>query len=562
MSKNLYSIIEYHSKLEKNRCGYCHSTNTGYSHGMTAYALSVQHYQNLIDRGWRRSGTYCYKPMMKVTCCPHYTIRCEALNIKISKSQKKILKRVIKFLKNELSKDEEKASPIECDDDIDRNMEVPKFSKYAERAEKNAPKMQVTSVSEELSSRLGTNLNNTKSTSSDSASTSTKKQLVESADNSPIQSMEISNNESSCSTFDPNRAPQKKAKLLRLERKQKKLLAQGKTQGEVDSLLSKTKPQNTEKTLEDYFKEISECSNKLELRLVRVSPPSDSYKSSEKESFELYKKYQLTIHHDRLERLTQEGYSRFMGKSPLRIKLIRVLSDEFLNTLDESAELFKKYQMTIHKEKPEECDKRAFFDFLIKNPLQEWKPDGDLPQGYGSFHEQYWLNGTLIAVAVLDILPSCVSSVYFFYDPAYAHLSLGTFSSLREVFLTRQLNKYAPNLKYYYMGYYIHSCPKMRYKGKMRPSKLLCPETYVWYDIDKCLPKLDVSKYSRLNEDQSATDEDGVVDIQQVPILYEKKTYTYGVFRINFNKNIKDNLIEYSSLVGKTCALQMLYYVD
>ncbi|XP_058791844.1 arginyl-tRNA--protein transferase 1 isoform X3 [Phymastichus coffea] len=508
MSKNLYSIIEYHSKLEKNRCGYCHSTNTGYSHGMTAYALSVQHYQNLIDRGWRRSGTYCYKPMMKVTCCPHYTIRCEALNIKISKSQKKILKRVIKFLKNELSKDEEKASPIECDDDIDRNMEVPKFSKYAERAEKNAPKMQVTSVSEELSSRLGTNLNNTKSTSSDSASTSTKKQLVESADNSPIQSMEISNNESSCSTFDPNRAPQKKAKLLRLERKQKKLLAQGKTQGEVDSLLSKTKPQNTEKTLEDYFKEISECSNKLE------------------------------------------------------IKLIRVLSDEFLNTLDESAELFKKYQMTIHKEKPEECDKRAFFDFLIKNPLQEWKPDGDLPQGYGSFHEQYWLNGTLIAVAVLDILPSCVSSVYFFYDPAYAHLSLGTFSSLREVFLTRQLNKYAPNLKYYYMGYYIHSCPKMRYKGKMRPSKLLCPETYVWYDIDKCLPKLDVSKYSRLNEDQSATDEDGVVDIQQVPILYEKKTYTYGVFRINFNKNIKDNLIEYSSLVGKTCALQMLYYVD
>lgn len=32
--------------------------------------------------------------------------RCEALNFKISKSQKKILKRMTKFLRNELKKDE------------------------------------------------------------------------------------------------------------------------------------------------------------------------------------------------------------------------------------------------------------------------------------------------------------------------------------------------------------------------------------------------------------------------------------------------------------------------
>lgn len=197
---------------------------------------------------------------------------------------------MIKFLKNELSKDEEKASPIECDEDMgiyfwiklfleltlikfnifltDRNIELPDFSKYAERAEKNAPKMQVTSVSEELSNRLDTNVNNIKSSVSDSASTSTsiKRQLDESVENSPSQSMELSSKESSRSTFDPNRAPQKKAKLLRLERKQNKLLAQGKTQEEIESIISKNKPQSTEKTLEDYFKEISECSNKLEVR--------------------------------------------------------------------------------------------------------------------------------------------------------------------------------------------------------------------------------------------------------------------------------------------------------
>lgn len=56
--------------------------------------------------------------------------------------------------------------------------------------------------------------------------------------------------------------------------------------------------------------------------------------------------------------------------------------------------------------------------------------NGESP-GYGSFHQQYWLGDKLIAVGVIDILPRCVSSVYFFYDPEYTSLSLGTYSSLR-----------------------------------------------------------------------------------------------------------------------------------
>ena len=60
------------------------------------------------------------------------------------------------------------------------------------------------------------------------------------------------------------------------------------------------------------------------------------------------------------------------------------------------------------------------------------KQSGDAPSmGYGSFHQQYWLDEKLIAVGVIDILPRCVSSVYFFYDPDYGHLSLGTYASLR-----------------------------------------------------------------------------------------------------------------------------------
>ena len=59
----------------------------------------------------------------------------------------------------------------------------------------------------------------------------------------------------------------------------------------------------------------------------------------------------------------------------------------------------------------------------------------------------------------------------------------------------------------------------MRYKARMQPSKLLCPETYVWCDIEPCLAKLDNKKYSRLNDEINAIDENGVVNVEEVYFL-------------------------------------------
>ena len=60
-----------------------------------------------------RSGKYTYKPTMNMTCCPQYTIRCEVLNFKMKKSQKKTLKKVNRYLihgiKPEKDKEDEEA---------------------------------------------------------------------------------------------------------------------------------------------------------------------------------------------------------------------------------------------------------------------------------------------------------------------------------------------------------------------------------------------------------------------------------------------------------------------
>lgn len=52
------------------------------------------------------------------------------------------------------------------------------------------------------------------------------------------------------------------------------------------------------------------------------------------------------------------------------MKLVRVMSDEFLNTLDASANLYKKYQMAIHGDTPDQCDRKSFINFLVRSPLQ------------------------------------------------------------------------------------------------------------------------------------------------------------------------------------------------
>ena len=50
-----------------------------------------------------RSGKYLYKPEMKKTCCPAYTIRLDCTRFSLSKGQKKSRRKVEKYLEGTLS---------------------------------------------------------------------------------------------------------------------------------------------------------------------------------------------------------------------------------------------------------------------------------------------------------------------------------------------------------------------------------------------------------------------------------------------------------------------------
>ncbi|XP_074763987.1 arginyl-tRNA--protein transferase 1 isoform X15 [Athene noctua] len=485
------SIVEYFGGEDGYRCGYCKNETGNLSHGMWAHSMTVQDYQDLIDRGWRR---------------------CQALRFQPSKSHKKVLKKMLKFIsKGDVSKAASEDEPM------DSHIEDAVACDFAYKGESHISQSELTPLSEDHTERVESEEKNTGETKEE-----VNVQKVESGcpqictdkdtpvPGEPSRSTKIVHAPPKPGKgADLSKPPCRKAKDIRKERKLQKLLqnqmctlggSQLQTDDQVFLLQNSKSKTNQPKTIEDFvFVSLpDDAQHKLEVRLVPVSFEDPQFKSS----------------------------------------------------FNQSAALFAKYQMAIHKDTPSDCGENE----------AENAPNG--PEcGYGSFHQQYWLDGKIIAVGVIDILPYCVSSVYLYYDPDYSFLSLGVYSALREIAFTRQLHEKAPDLCFYYMGFYIHSCPKMRYKGQYRPSDLLCPETYVWTPIERCLPLLEHSKYCRFNQDMKAVDEGRIKDLGRVRVLHKRTIMPYSVYKKG-RKGPSDeaSVQQYASLVGQTCSERMLLF--
>lgn len=78
-------------------------------------------------------------------------------------------------------------------------------------------------------------------------------------------------------------------------------------------------------------------------------------------------------------------------------------------------DLFVKYQTKIHRDDVSRWKTKDFERFLCsgikRSPATITKANAD-EKKLGSYHQCYRLDGKLIAVAVLDLVPSGVSSVY------------------------------------------------------------------------------------------------------------------------------------------------------
>lgn len=175
------------------------------------------------------------------------------------------------------------------------------------------------------------------------------------------------------------------------------------------------------------------------------------------------------------------GYFRPMCRDCDKCESIRIVVDEFKpsksfrnvqnrnkETLysihrpsysDEKLALHQKYHM-------ERSAKRGW----KLNDMDEEKYTKMFVDGAGDFgyEVRYFRDAKLIGVDYIDILIDGISSIYFFGDPDYAHLSIGTYSLLTQLKIAKELG-----LKYIYLGYVVRENQSLRYKLNYRPYEIL-----------------------------------------------------------------------------------------
>ncbi|OIV95576.1 hypothetical protein TanjilG_23807 [Lupinus angustifolius] len=482
----------------RSSCGYCRSPHrTSISHGLWARSLTVGDYQALLDRGWRRSGCFLYKPEMEKTCCPSYTIRLKASDFVPSKEQLRVSRRLQRFLDGSL--DNKGVSALED----------PITSKKSE-------------------SFLHPKLSNPTSEKSLYASSKEQNEVEKSSQALSDQIDKVVKMFNEKGEF-PSGIQLPKASVRKVTQGKKKLLVNGSEDllyssniafqiaASIKRAQSGNKDGNNSKPPTDCVTVNESCPKLIAENLVTsldqiVNNSGMSIKACNGH-INFYSSSKQVPTGGSVQNVAEpktSGTKHGIGgkclinpqhcqvkRKKLEIRLSRSSFDP------EEFALYRRYQLKVHNDKPDHVTEDSYRRFLVDTPLLHVYPTGDStvpPSGFGSFHQQYLIDDQLVAVGVVDILPNCLSSKYLFWDPDFASLSLGKYSALQEIGWVKENEVYCPSLQHYYLGYYIHSCNKMRYKAAYRPSELLCPLRYQWVPFDIARPLLDTKRYVILSD--------------------------------------------------------------
>ncbi|KAK6121892.1 hypothetical protein DH2020_044366 [Rehmannia glutinosa] len=470
--------------------------------GLWAHSLTVNDYQALLDRGWRRSGCFLYKPDMEKTCCPSYTIRLKASDFVPSKEQVRVSKRMQRFLDGTLDAKKTDKLTDELNTSGERCSRANSLDTNSSAMESSAVDCEGMNKAEEIMHLLSDQIDKTVQLCIKSGEFSSGIQFPKASIKKVTPAKrKLQAEKSEELIFSCNIAFQIAATLKRLKKdvEHVKPSEHGSGGNEHSSELS---PKMIAEILTSHLKHLAEscglsvraCNGHMnfysamkQTDLIEVGkgtiPETSTAASGGNESNDRHLKRSSVGHHGQRRRF--------------EIRLKRSSFDY------EEYSLYRKYQLRVHNDTPDHVSESSYKRFLVDTPLVHIPPNDDdavPPCGFGSFHQQYVVDGKLIAVGVVDILPKCLSSKYLFWDPDFAYLSLGKYSALEEIRWVSENQLHCPSLQFYYLGYYIHTCSKMRYKAAYRPSELLCPLRYEWVPYDIAKPLLDRRKYVVLSD--------------------------------------------------------------
>ena len=574
------------------KCGYCKSPDTSITQGVWAYQMTCLDYQALVDRGFQRSGKYVYRPFMKTTCCPQYVIRTDATAFRTTKSQRATVKKMRRYLQlgrttllpasgSEADMEELSSSSLHrderarADEPLALVMSVDSKASSTEKGEGEgktpAETRTVAGASAAEEASRDTDTARASECSSQQASISPlRNAVVESEGKSETRRdcavpQQVADAKAKPKTQvnpglgpDPAKPLCRKAKVIRKEKRDRKLAAQRDcTEHHAMEQSSKVECSETSLPLGSGAS-VAPQTTAGKAEIPSPSSADLSETSSSKPTLPAFAQDLKEV----LD-LSELSDDNLIHRFQTRLVPSSRRSSAFQATFEESYGVFKKFQMGVHKEDEADCGEKQFIEFLVDSPLTlEPKEDG-MPCGYGSYHQQYLLDGRIFAVGVLDILPKGVLCEYLYYDPAFRYITPGVFTALHEIALTQKFCLAKPSMQYYYMGFYVQSCPKMNYKSRYGASYLLCPETYTYVSLEVCVPKLKAKPYSRLASAETPDAQEEVSEelLDRLIVYGGTGLSSYEAYRSMNGDRRKKLVEEFVKLVGEAVALQCRLYL-
>lgn len=540
-------LVKYYGKNISKSCGYCKpnkfkdsmiideyesfnedqlndankKNEKEYNPCSTNYSETVSHckphlYDYLINHGWRRSGNYHYYPVNNEHCCPQYAIRLKVSNFKMEKKHRVCKRKFAKYLKD-LRKEQhldvqnisdiKNESPIESNQQVNNQNDVFNYLNIFKSLIESTIKYLATHNT--LFSELLSQINND----------DIYEMIQSSISPSKIQSIDFSSNISQ--------------KLVGIGKKFK--INMGNPNELAASILSYIENELSTDSYSEFKNNIEFSSQNAWINL----------KIKDENKNQVKKFIQKISKKKNEQKLSDDEIDEIINK-----ELITTLS---LSKFDEEEfNLYKKYQIKMHHQKEAKITKDQYISFLVSSSIDpvidETFPFG----GYGSFHYQYRLRATneLIGVSVIDILPTGWSSVYFFYDPDIKGISLGIYSILHEIELIKKTNQKFSDFQFMYLGFYIRSCPKMQYKGYFKPSELLCTDTFTWIPFEIAVKEIENGNYSRIQPDPNIESINNL-NLDSINIKYYSNIFNLNLFLSILEEDSSNTLRDYMLLFSR-----------
>ncbi len=138
----------------------------------------------------------------------------------------------------------------------------------------------------------------------------------------------------------------------------------------------------------------------------------------------------------------------------------------------EAFDLYNEYHIQKH-DKPRKSE-YSYCEHIVNSPLAQQTVGG---VEYGTFHQLYRLDGKLVAIGIIDVVPRGIVSIYMWYNVSkdISKYSFGVYSALKEIEFVGELSQRNPEMQYYYLQGWNGSNKKLSYKANYEPEAFYCP---------------------------------------------------------------------------------------